>query len=363
MTERGKLATTRPWNTSAPSSEKGTRVSSANAWPPPRRKPPTKFGARCGTHGGGRPHSRRRIDARLASIGSKNDVKKLKPPGWITPGDLPPIVVGGHKLTDEQSKAVLASLSKSTLGAAQPLVAALKVHVDRALTRCLHLGTLRALAARRQSPQRKVGHERPRPARLRRHGLEADPARSRLAGRKPDQRAVFGLECLRAIGTDVALMQLNGIAQKVSFKGLKAKARELMEAIATDRNLSRTELEDRIVPDCDLDERGSRVFDFGPRQFRFALGGDMKPMVRDKAGKLKDDLPKPGTRTTPRSPEPPSTTGNGSRSRFARSPRSRPNDSNRPWSPAAAGSRTDSSAAGPPSPLDQPGPTDPLGPI
>ena len=43
-------------------------------------------------------------------------------------------------------------------------------------------------------------------------------------GESQHQRAVLGLECLRAIGTDVALMQLNGIAQKLSFKGLKARA-------------------------------------------------------------------------------------------------------------------------------------------
>ena len=115
-------------------------------------------------------------------------------------------------------------------------------------------------------------------------------------GESQHQRAVLGLECLRAIGTDVALMQLNGIAQKLSFKGLKAKAAEMMEAIARDRGLSRTDLEDRIVPDCDLDERGGRDFEFGPRQFRFALGGDMKPMVRDETGKLRDDLPKPGVK-------------------------------------------------------------------
>ena len=59
---------------------------------------------------------------------------------------------------------------------------------------------------------------------------------------------------------------------KLSFKALKAKAAEMMEAIARDRGLSRPELEDRIVPDCDLDERGGRVFDFGPRRFGFALG-------------------------------------------------------------------------------------------
>ncbi len=118
-------------------------------------------------------------------------------------------------------------------------------------------------------------------------------------GESQHPRAVFGLECLRAIGTDVALMQLHGIAQKLSFKGLKAKATEMMEAIAKDRGLSRAELEDRIVPECDLDDRGSRVFDFGPRQFRLALGPEMKPMVRDEAGKLKDELPKPTAKDDP----------------------------------------------------------------
>ena len=106
-------------------------------------------------------------------------------------------------------------------------------------------------------------------------------------------RAVFGLECLRAIGSDVALMQLNAIAQKLPFKGIKARATEFMELIARDRGLTRAELEDRIVPDCNLDDHGGRIFDFGPRQFRFALGGDMKPMIRDEAGKLRDDLPRP----------------------------------------------------------------------
>ncbi len=36
--------------------------------------------------------------------------------------------------------------------------------------------------------------------------------------------------------------------------------------------------------DCDLDERGSRVFDFGPRQFKFVLGPEMKPMLKDAEG-------------------------------------------------------------------------------
>ena len=90
---------------------------------------------------------------------------------------------------------------------------------------------------------------------------------------------------LRAIGTDVALMQLNGIAQKLKFKALQDGAREAMEEIAREKGMTKSELEDRIVPDCGLDERGARTFDYGPRQFEFVLGREMKPMVRDTAGK------------------------------------------------------------------------------
>jgi hypothetical protein len=118
-------------------------------------------------------------------------------------------------------------------------------------------------------------------------------------GESQHARAVFGLECLRAVGSDTALMQLNGISQKLKFKGLKQKAAEFMEAIAKDKGLTRAQLEDRVVPDCDLDERGSRVFDFGPRQFRFVLGPDMKPFVKDADNKVKTDLPKPGAKDDP----------------------------------------------------------------
>ncbi|MBX7219050.1 MAG: DUF4132 domain-containing protein [Blastocatellia bacterium] len=135
--------------------------------------------------------------------------------------------------------------------------------------------------------------------------LGTDPTALKLAalvrvwpGESQHQRAVSGLECLRAMGTDTALMQINGIAQKVAFKAIKARAQECMEEIASERNMSRAELEDRIVPDCGLDERGTRVFDFGARQFRFALGKEMKPMVRDEEGVFKPDLPKPNSKDT-----------------------------------------------------------------
>ncbi|MCA9071627.1 MAG: DUF4132 domain-containing protein, partial [Planctomycetaceae bacterium] len=126
--------------------------------------------------------------------------------------------------------------------------------------------------------------------------LKLTPLIRKWPGESQHPRAVLGLECLRAIGSDVALMQLSGIAQKVKFKGLQNKAMESVEAIAQAKGMTRDELEDRVVPDCGLDETGSRTFDFGPRTFHFALDGDNKPVIRDEDGKLRKDLPKPAAK-------------------------------------------------------------------
>jgi hypothetical protein len=102
---------------------------------------------------------------------------------------------------------------------------------------------------------------------------------------------------LEGIGTDTALMLLNGIAQKIKFKGLQDKAREKIAAIAEARGLSTEELEDRLAPDVGLDERGSLVLDFGPRQFKVGFDENLKPWVREftdgKDGARLKDLPKP----------------------------------------------------------------------
>ncbi|MFO0953038.1 MAG: DUF4132 domain-containing protein [Isosphaeraceae bacterium] len=220
----------------------------------------------------------------------------LKPPAWISPEGLPPVVLGDLVLTADQVRRLLGALTKSTLAEPHALVAAVKTHADAAA-----LDAFAWSVFERWQVEGSPSKDKWAMATLGLLGgdgsaLRLTPMVRVWPGESQHQRAVFGLECLRKIGSDVALMQLNGVAQKLPFKGLKAKATEMMEAIAADRNLTRSQLEDRIVPDCDLDERGSRVFDFGPRQFRFVLGAEMKPMVRDPEGKLKTDLPKPGTK-------------------------------------------------------------------
>jgi predicted DNA-binding WGR domain protein len=113
-------------------------------------------------------------------------------------------------------------------------------------------------------------------------------------GESAHARAVTGLDVLRAIGTDVALMHLHGISQKVKFKGLQDKAKEKIEEIAEQRGLTPEDLADRLVPDVGLGADGSLLLDFGPRSFRVAFDESLKPFLRDADGKRLPDLPKPG---------------------------------------------------------------------
>jgi predicted DNA-binding WGR domain protein len=117
-------------------------------------------------------------------------------------------------------------------------------------------------------------------------------------GESGHARAVVGLDVLASIGSDVALMHLNGIAQKVKFKALQDRAREKIDAVAAARGLSLEELEDRLAPDLGLDATGTMVLSFGPRSFKVGFDEALKPYVCELAadGTVGDrlaDLPKP----------------------------------------------------------------------
>jgi predicted DNA-binding WGR domain protein len=219
--------------------------------------------------------------------------KRLK---WVDVGVLPPILLDGKRLSEGQVKAVCTALRTNAPCKPGPLIAGLKEHAGRESLDKFAWRLFQEWVGLGAVPKEKwammavgaIGGD----------GcvLKMTPLIRAWPGESQHQRAVLGLECLRTIGTDTALMALNGIAQKLKFKALKAKAMEMMEAIAADRKMTRAELEDRIVPDCDLDERGTRIFDFGPRQFRFVLGPDMKPMLKDADNKMRGNLPTPNTK-------------------------------------------------------------------
>jgi len=212
---------------------------------------------------------------------------------WIEPADLPPITIKQHCLNSNQMILLLLALQHSTFDHPHLLVTTLKANCESTVLdtfvwelfeRWLQVGA----PSKEKWALVAVGL------------LGNDASVLKLAslirvwpGESQHKRAVLGLQALQAIGTDTALMQINGIAQKLKFQALKAKAKECVEVIALKRGLTLEQLEDRIVPDCELDERGSRIFDYGSRQFHLVLGAEMKPMVRDSQGNLKT-LPHPG---------------------------------------------------------------------
>jgi hypothetical protein len=119
------------------------------------------------------------------------------------------------------------------------------------------------------------------------------PLVRRWPGESRHARAKKALDILGTIGTDVALMHLHGISQKLKFKALKAAAGEKIDLIAQQRGLTGEELADRLVPDLDLDDTGTMTLDFGPRQFTVSFDEQLKPVLRDDAGKVRKSLPKP----------------------------------------------------------------------
>ncbi|EKY6587342.1 WGR and DUF4132 domain-containing protein [Escherichia coli] len=112
-------------------------------------------------------------------------------------------------------------------------------------------------------------------------------------GESQHKRAVSGLDVLADIGSDVALMLLNGIARKIKFKALQEHTREKINIVAENRGLTMAELEDRLAPDLGLDSSGSLTLDFGPRKFTVGFDETLKPVVCDANGKVLKDLPKP----------------------------------------------------------------------
>ncbi|TDD81050.1 hypothetical protein [Actinomadura rubrisoli] len=109
-------------------------------------------------------------------------------------------------------------------------------------------------------------------------------------------KAVAGLDVLAAIGTDVALMHLYGIAQKVHFKGLKARAQEKTEEVADGLGLTSEQLGDRLVPDFGLGDDGGLVLDYGQRRFVVGFDEQLRPYVADEDGTRRMSLPKPAAK-------------------------------------------------------------------
>ncbi len=93
------------------------------------------------------------------------------------------------------------------------------------------------------------------------------------------------------IGTDSALLVLIGLGQANTRPTVFDAAWGVLRQAAGRRRITPEQLEDRVVPDCGLDARGGRVFDYGPRQFHLVFDEDFRPRLRHADGDEGTELP------------------------------------------------------------------------
>ncbi len=106
-----------------------------------------------------------------------------------------------------------------------------------------------------------------------------------------DARALQALEALAAIRDDRSLAHIHAVATRAKGK-LGKRAVQILGDVCRQRGLSPDELEDRIVPELGLDERGTMTFDYGSRQFTVGFDEQLEPFVRDDAGNRLAAIPR-----------------------------------------------------------------------
>jgi Domain of unknown function (DUF4132) len=104
-------------------------------------------------------------------------------------------------------------------------------------------------------------------------------------------RDVIGV--LSLIATDVALQHIQRIKYAIADRTCQAQAEEHLDYIAKEQGISITILEDRLVPGLGFDAQNSRHFEFGRRRFTAMLDPHLQVVLKDEAGKLRSNLPKP----------------------------------------------------------------------
>ena len=181
-----------------------------------------------------------------ASLAKVEFGKPPKLPSWVSA--VTPLTIGERVLNEEQSETVLKVLATTLIDEKAPLLESIKENVDASARdqfawQMFELWQEDGASSKTKWAMGTIGH-------LGDDGcvLKLTPMIRAWPGESQHQRAVYGLQCLRGVGSSTALMQLSGIAQKLKFKGLKQKAGMFVEEIAKDKGMTRDELEDRVIP-------------------------------------------------------------------------------------------------------------------
>lgn len=225
--------------------------------------------------------------------------KKTTSPRWVTPTTLPPLVADGHQLTEKQVKGVLRAFKASETQSHHVLADDLQKHGDRHLLDNFLW---------RLMEQWKLNGERKQEVwafyAVIRFGtdkllIRLTPILKEMTSRRRSKRNIrlIVLGALHEIAnnaSDTAYMQLESLRPTFHAKRRTEMLDKAIDKLARRRKVSLEELKDLAVPDCGLDENGTRLFDYGRRQFTVVIGTDLTPMIRDDNGKIRKNLPKPG---------------------------------------------------------------------
>lgn len=112
-------------------------------------------------------------------------------------------------------------------------------------------------------------------------------------------RGAMAAEAVRAIalnGSREALLMVDQMSRKHKSRQVKNAAAAALSEAAEELQISKEELEDKIVPDLDFNEKSERIFDYGARCFTVRINTVLELEVCDENNKQLKNLPVPGKR-------------------------------------------------------------------
>ena len=136
------------------------------------------------------------------------------------------------------------------------------------------------------------------------HGDEAVVAEiyAQLQSWAQHSRGAMASEAVKALAlSDVptALLLVDQISRRFKYRPVKLAAAQALDNAAAQFEISKEELEDRIVPDLGFDDQMERIFDYGKRKFKAVLTSSLTLEVYDEKGKLLKNMPAPGKKDDP----------------------------------------------------------------
>jgi hypothetical protein len=205
----------------------------------------------------------------------------FKLPKWLDLATLPAIFVEGQPLPAQCVPVILADLRDSTLTEPGSRILQLKKHANAHSLDAFVLAVFERWLATSGSPKDWWT--------MTALGLLGSDRSSLRLGELillwPQecflQRALYGIQCLRACGNAQALASLRAIPFR--------QGRDTLKQIAQERGFSLVELADVAIPTLGLDTEF--VLSFGPRQFRLGLSPSLEPCLIDSRYERRSTLP------------------------------------------------------------------------